>query len=158
MDTSTTHSYDRGMSSRTGATGRTAISKQTRRWLVHLGLIVAAVTSLTFEFVLTAHIIVGLVFVALTAVHLAQRRRTSNRLIRRLVKIRLLNQPQSRLAVADLMLALLTVGMLVSGLWDWSIGHPTRIRYHALLGIGLAILLVTHSVTRWKRLRRSHMR
>jgi hypothetical protein len=56
------------------------------------------------------------------------------------------------------MLALLTVGMLASGLWDWSIGHPTRIRYHALLGIGLAILLVTHSVTRWKRLRRSHVR
>jgi hypothetical protein len=152
-----TQTYDRQMISRSSATGRTTVSKQTRRWLVHLGLIVTAVTSLTFEFVLTAHIILGLVFVGFVLVHLAQRRRISNRLIRRLAKVRLLNQPQGRLSVADLVLALLTVGMLASGLWDWLLDHPTRIRYHALLGVGLAILLVTHSVARWKRLRKSHV-
>lgn len=125
---------------------------------MHLGLFATAVTSLIFEFVLTAHIIVGLVFVALVTVHLAQRRRTSNRLIRRLAKVRLLNQPQGRLAVADLALALLTIGMLASGLWDWSLGHPTRIRFHALLGVGLAILLLTHSASRWRRMRTSRVR
>ena len=134
------------------------IPKQTRRWLVHLGLIATAVTSLIFEFVLTAHIIVGLLFVGLVVVHLAQRRRTSNRLIRRLAKVRLLNQPQGRLAVADLVLTLLTIGMLASGLWDWSLGHPTRLRFHALSGVGLAILLLTHSAARWKRMRTSRVR
>jgi hypothetical protein len=126
--------------------------------LVHLGLIATAVTSLMFEFVLTVHIIVGLVFVAFVLAHLAQRRRSSHRLLRRLAKVRLLRQPLGRLAVADLVLALLTVGMLASGLWDWSLGHPTRIRYHALLGVALAILLVTHTFSRWKRLRKSDVR
>jgi hypothetical protein len=44
------------------------------RWLVHLGLIVTAAVSLVFETVLTIHIMVGLVFVALVACHLVQRR------------------------------------------------------------------------------------
>ena len=134
------------------------ISKPTRRWLVHLGLIATAITSLTFEFVLTLHIVLGLVFVALVAVHLGQRRRTSSRLIKRLTKVRLLNQPQGRLAIADLALALFSAGMLASGLWDWALGHPTRIRYHALVGVGLAIFLLVHSATRWKRLRKSSVR
>ena len=134
------------------------ISKPTHRWLVHLGLIATAVTSLTFEFVLTLHIVLGLVFVALVIVHLGQRRRTSSRLIKRLAKVRILNQPQGRLATADFALALFTAGMFASGLWDWTLGHPTRIRYHALLGVGLAIFLLVHSSTRWKRLRRSSVR
>jgi len=125
---------------------------------VHLGLVATAITSLIFEFVLTLHIVLGLVFIALVIVHLGQRRRTSSRLIKRLTKVRLLNQPQGRLAIADLALALFAVGMLTSGLWDWALGHPTRIRYHALLGIGLAIFLIVHSATRWKRLRRSSVR
>src|ERR1019366_4224064 len=95
------------------------VSKPTRRWLVHLGLIATAITSLTFEFVLTLHIVLGLVFVALVAVHLGQRRRTSSRLIKRLIKVRLLNQPQGRLAMADLAPVLFTAGMLASGFWDW---------------------------------------
>jgi hypothetical protein len=48
--------------------------------------------------------------------------------------------------------------MLASGFWDWSLGHPTRIRYHALVGVGLAVLLLVHSVTRRKRLRTSKVR
>src|ERR1019366_10125663 len=121
------------------------VSKLTRRWLVHLGLIATAITSLTFEFVLTLHIVLGLVFVALVAVHLGQRRCTSSRLIKRLIKVRLLNQRQGRLAMADLALALFTAGMLASGPWDWALGHPTRIRYHALVGVGLAVFLFVHS-------------
>ena len=128
------------------------ISKPTRRWLVHLGLIATAITSLTFEFVLTLHIVLGLVFVALVAVHLGHERRTSSRLIKRLTKVRLLNQPQGRLAIADLSLALFSGGMFASGLWDWALGHPTRIRYHALVGVGLAIFLLVHSVSAdWRR-------
>jgi hypothetical protein len=128
------------------------ISKPTRRWLAHLGLITTAITSLTFEFVLTLHILLGLVFVALVVVHLGHERRTSSRLIKRLTKVRLLNQPQGRLAIADLSLALFSGGMFASGLWDWALGHPTRIRYHALLGVGLAIFLLVHSVSAdWRR-------
>jgi hypothetical protein len=135
-----------------------SVTRQTRRWLVHLGLIATAITSLTFEFILTLHIILGLAFVAFVIVHLAQRRRTSSRLVKRLAKLRLLNEPQGRLAMSDFTLALLSAGMLASGIWDWALGHPTQIRYHALLGVGLAIYLVIHSATRWKRLRRSHVR
>ena len=60
--------------------------------------------------------------------------------------------------MADLLLFVLTVAMLVSGFWDWSLGHPTRIRYHALAGVGLAVLLLIHSITRRKRLRTSKVR
>ena len=157
-DVSSITAYDHEMSSRTDVMRRPGISKQTRRWLVHVALIATAAVSLTLEFVLMVHIIVGLIFVALVIVHLVQRRRTSSRLLRRLARVRLMVQPQGRLAVADLLLALLTLGMLGSGLLDWSLGHPTQIRYHALLGVGLAILLVTHSVNRWKRLRTSRVR
>jgi hypothetical protein len=107
---------------------------------------------------LTLHVIVGLAFVAFVVAHLVQRRRTSHRLLRQLVSVRLLLRQRGRLAVVDLVLALLTLGMFASGLWDWSLGHPTRIRYHALLGIGLAIVLMTHSFTRWKRMRTSRVR
>ena len=60
--------------------------------------------------------------------------------------------------MADLALVLFTAGMLASGFWDWALGHPTRIRYHALVGVGLAIFLLVHSATRWKRLRKSSVR
>src|ERR1035437_245761 len=115
-----------------------------QRWLVHLGLLSTAVVSLLFEFVLTVHIVVGLTFCALVVAHLAQRRRTSNRLLRRLVRVTLLSQPQGRLALADLFLTAITLAMLVSGLWDWSIGHPTRVRYHAITGVVLAVVLLVH--------------
>jgi len=158
METSTARTYDREVSSRTGVRRPRTASRQTRRWLVHVGLIVTAVTSLTFEFVLTIHILVGLVFIAFVVAHLVQRRRTSVRLLRRLADVRLLRKSRGRLAVADLVLMLLTVGMFASGLWDWSLGHPTRIRFHALLGVGLALALVTHSIARWKRMRTSRVR
>jgi len=67
-------------------------------------------------------------------------------------------RPASRLALADALLAVITAGMLVSGFWDWFAGHPTRIRWHAITGIVLAILLLVHTVRRWSRLRRSDVR
>jgi hypothetical protein len=134
------------------------VSKAQRRWLVHLALILSVIVSLAFEFVLTIHIVFGLIFTAFVIVHLTQRRRTSGRLVRRLLDVKALGQPQGRLAMADLLLLVLTIGMLASGFWDWSLGHPTRIRYHALVGVGLAVLLLVHSVTRRKRLRTSRVR
>ena len=117
-----------------------------------------AVVSLLFEFVLTVHIVLGLTFCALVVAHLAQRRATSNRLLRRLVRVTSLLEPQGRLALADLFLSAITLAMLVSGLWDWSIGHPTRVRYHAITGVVLAVVLLVHTWSRRRRIRRSRVR
>ena len=105
--------------------------------------------------VLAIHIAVGLAFAVLASMHLTQRRRVSGRL---LARVRILARPAGRIALADLLLALVTVGMLVSGFWDWFAGHPTKIRWHAITGVVLAILLVAHTVRRRRRLRRSTVR
>lgn len=129
------------------------------RWLVHLGLVVTVIISLVFEpLILTLHIAVGLVFAALVAAHLAQRRRVSVSLATRLMRVRVLHRPAGRLAMADALLAAVTIAMLASGFWDWFAGHPTRIRWHALTGIALAVLLLIHTLRRRKRLRRSQIR
>ena len=90
--------------------------------------------------------------------HLAQRRRVSASLLARLARRQALARPAGRLALADALLAMITVGMLVSGFWDWFAGHPTKIRWHAITGVVLAILLLIHTARRWPRLRRSKVR
>lgn len=62
------------------------------------------------------------------------------------------------LALADALLAVITAGMLISGFWDWFGGHPNKVRWHAITLVGLAILLLIHTVRRWSRLRRSKIR
>src|SRR5580704_12134227 len=52
----------------------------------------------------------------------------------------------------------LAFAMLVSGFWDWFAGHSTRIRWHALTGVAVAVLLAIHTFRRWSRLRRSRVR
>jgi hypothetical protein len=47
--------------------------------------------------------------------------------------------------------------MLLSGFIDLGIGHPTRIRWHAISGVALAIWLVAHTLRRRARLRNSHV-
>lgn len=121
-------------------------------------LIASAVVSLALEPILTLHVIVGLIFVGLVIVHLAQRRRTSAKLLRRLTKVRGLHRRPGRLAVADALLFVVTAGMLASGLWDLAIGHPTRIRWHALTGVVLVCYLAVHTIRRRTRLRRSQVR
>jgi hypothetical protein len=129
------------------------------RWLVHLGLTATVVVSLVFEpLVLAIHIAVGLVFAVLAGTHLAQRRRVSANLAARLASARALTRPAGRMALADALLAGISVGMLISGFWDWFAGHPTRIRWHALTGVALAVLLLVHTVRRRSRLRRSEIR
>jgi hypothetical protein len=121
-------------------------------------LILTAAVSLAFEPVLTLHILFGLFFAALVVVHLMQRRRTSGRLAKRLLRVRSLYRPGGRMAVADGLLATVTLAMLVSGFWDWSTGHPTRIRWHAITGVLLAGYLLVHTVRRRNRLRSSQIR
>jgi hypothetical protein len=125
---------------------------------VHLGLITTTVVSLVFEPVLAVHVVVGLAFVALVVGHVVQRRRVSATLAARLVWVGTFRLPAYRLAAADALLAVLTVAMLVSGLWDWFAGHPTRIRWHAITGVVLAGVLVVHTVRRRRRLRSSQVR
>ncbi len=134
-------------------------TKRVLRWWVHIGLIATTAVSMVFEpIVLTIHIAVGLGFAALVVAHIYQRRRVSARLSRRLFRLRGLARPGGRLAVADALLAALTVGMLVSGFWDWGIGHPTRIRWHALTGFVLLAYLCVHTLNRRQRLRYSQVR
>jgi len=130
------------------------------RWLVHLGLVGTTIVSLVFEpLILTIHIVLGLAFAVLAVAHLIQRRRVSARLLARLSRPgRTLAGPAGRLALADALLAAMTAGMLASGFWDWSAGQPTRIRWHAISGIVLTVLLAVHTVRRRSRLRRSKVR
>ena len=125
------------------------------RWIVHLALIVTAIVSLAFEPVLVIHIALGVAFGLLVVTHLAQRRRTSLRLVRQLARVGRYLQPQGRLALSDAALAAFTVAMLVSGFWDWSIGHPTKVRWHAITGVALAGYLLVHTLRRARRLRTS---
>ena len=141
------------------APARDGVRRALFRWLVHLGLIGTVIVSLVFEpLVLAIHIAVGLAFAVLAGMHLLQRRRVSASLLRRLARLQALAGPAGRLALADMLLALITAGMLVSGFWDWFAGHPTKIRWHAITGVVLAILLLVHTVRRWSRLRRSKVR
>ena len=82
------------MTSHSGQPARDGARRALLRWLVHLGLIATVVVSLVFEpLVLTIHIAVGLVFVVLVGLHLAQRRRVSARLLSRLARVRALARP-----------------------------------------------------------------
>lgn len=135
----------------------TASRRAVQRLLVHLGLLATAIVSLVLEPVLAIHILLGFAFVALVVIHLGQRRRVSRTLLARFARPRRLPSPGGRLALADAFLALLTVAMLASGMWDW-LAQPTRIRWHAITGVLLAGLLGVHTLRRWRRFGRSRVR
>ncbi len=130
----------------------------TLRWWVHLGLMASVVVSLVFEFVLTVHVVVGLLFVALVICHLVQRRRITGKLARRLTKFTTAQGRLARMALSDALLTVLTLGMLASGFIDVALGHPTQIRWHAILGVVLTAYLVVHTLRRRTRLRSSAIR
>lgn len=126
---------------------------------MHLGLMISGIVSMLFEpLVLLIHIYVGLAFAALVAMHVTQRRHVTVRLLHQFLRVRTLRRPRGRLAIADALLGALTVGMLVSGFWDWYAGHPTRIRWHALTGFVLVAFLIVHTLNRQNRLRSSRIR
>jgi hypothetical protein len=143
------------------------------RWFVHLTLIGAFAASLATVVMIPAgrlHIVVGLVFVALAGVHVAQRRRTVARLIGALARAGGWFTRRGRLAWSDLVLVLLSLNLLVSGTYDWlsgekvmvqprEIGIPVReFGWHALSAIVLLVYLCVHVARRWDRVRRSTIR
>jgi hypothetical protein len=129
----------------------------TRRWWVHLGLILTLIISLVFEFVLSIHIIVGLLLILFVVAHLVQRRRISTTLARRLTRLTSLHGRGGRMALSDAVLLALTVAMLISGFVDVALGHPTRVRWHAIFGVVLALYLLVHTIRRRSRLRSSRV-
>jgi len=136
---------------------------------VHLGLLLSAAASLVTLQLLHVrqeyHIVVGLVFVGLVVVHLAQRRRTIARMATQIVRTKTSVERRLRLAVSDLMLFFITANVLVSGVVDWRRGAPTQLplpapfyRWHLDSGAALVIYLVVHFWRRRKRLWRSTIR
>jgi hypothetical protein len=144
------------------------------RWLVHLGMIlsfVAALGALVYFQGSTMHIFLGLVFVAFVCAHITQRRHTAVNMAAHLVRVRSWIKPRGRLAWSDLILAVLTLNVLVSGTVDWVVGHNTALPIQALTGLHIHFLgwhgfsgvvlfcyLLVHVLRRKKRLRTSHIR
>ncbi len=139
------------------------------RGAVHLGLLCSAAAALgTLQLLhvrVAIHTDVGLVFVGLVVVHLAQRRRTLARLSTRIVRARSIVERGIRLAVSDLLLLFITLNVLVSGVLDWNRGVPIQLplprpfdRWHLDSGLALVIYLAVHVWRRRKRLRRSTIR
>jgi hypothetical protein len=139
------------------------------RWAVHLGLLLSAAGALVTLQLLHVrqayHTVVGLVFVGLVVVHLAQRRRTIARMATQIVRAQKFMEAKIRLAVSDLVLFLITANVLISGVVDWSRGAPTQLplpppfgRWHLTSSIALVIYLVVHVWHRRRRLKRSTIR
>jgi hypothetical protein len=139
------------------------------RFAVHLGLIGAAAASIvTLQYLhvrVAIHTVVGLVFVGLVVVHLAQRRHTIARMARQVVRAQTFVERRIRLAASDLLLLFFTANLLVSGVVDWGRGSPARLplpkpfyRWHLDAGLALVIYLVIHVWRRRRRLRRSTIR
>lgn len=139
------------------------------RWVVHLGLLVSGVAALgTLQLLhvrIAFHADVGLLFVGLVVVHLAQRRRTLARMATQLVGARTYVGRRIRLAASDIVLFVVGLNVLVSGIVDWGRGVPTDLpfpkpftRWHLDSGLILVVYLVVHVWRRRKRLRRSTIR
>jgi hypothetical protein len=143
------------------------------RWVVHVLLLALFAASLATVTLITEgwpHLVVGSVFVALVVVHVVQRRHTVARLLGNLGRARTWVRRRGRLAWSDLVLALLTVNVLVSGTWDLvtgnqvilqprSVGIPFRdIGWHVASALVLLAYLCVHVARRWGRLRRSTVR
>jgi hypothetical protein len=147
---------------------RTAHSSHSR-WVVHLGLLISAAAALgTLQLLhvrVAIHTDVGLAFVGLVVVHLAQRRRTLARMATAIPRTRGIAKRAIRLAVSDLLLLFITLNVLVSGLLDWNRGRPIQLplpppfgRWHAVSGAALVVYLAVHVWRRRRRLRRSTIR
>jgi hypothetical protein len=145
------------------------------RWLVHVWLLitfVAAPVSLLFTHrSMVIHVGLALAFFGLVGLHVAQRRHTTGRLATQLTRVRSLVTRQGRMAVSDLILALLVLDVMVSGTVDWLAGYNTAfplrtltglpvsyIGWHTLATLVLIVYLAVHILRRRSRLRVSHIR
>ncbi|HEY1830163.1 MAG TPA: hypothetical protein VGG38_07970 [Acidimicrobiales bacterium] len=143
------------------------------RWTVHLGLLLtlggALFVLLEDRQSVALHVILGLAFAGFVVTHLVQRRRTVRRLAGSLVRVRTFYKRRGRMAMADLLLALATIDVVVSGTVDGLSGHQTplplsAIGVHTYLGwhtascLLLLACVVPHVLRRRNRLRSSHVR
>ena len=143
------------------------------RFLVHLVLLAAFAASLATVTAMTEgwpHLVLGSAFVSLVLVHLAQRRHTVARLLGSLGRPVTWLKRRGRLAWSDLLLALLTLNVLVSGVYDLATGnqvilHPRssgipfrEIGWHVSAALLLLAYLCVHVARRWGRIRRSVIR
>ena len=143
------------------------------RFAVHLGLPAAFAASLVTVTLITEgtpHLVVGLGFVALGGVHVAQRRHTVARLLGSLGRAHTWFRRRGRLAWSDLILALLALDVLVSGVWDLLSGsqvifHPRQVGiplrdmgWHVLSALVLLAYLSVHVVRRRGRIRHTAIR
>jgi len=98
---------------------RRSARRSLSRSAVHLGLLGSAAAALgTLDLLhvrIAFHTDVGLVFVGLVIVHLAQRRRTIARMATQIVRAWTFVERRIRLAVSDLLLLFITLNVLVSG-------------------------------------------
>jgi hypothetical protein len=162
----TAESHETSSSTADGFVGSHSSRGARGRGLVHLGLLLTvagALATLTILYIRNAiHADIGLVFVGLVVVHLAQRRRTVGRMMSHLGRAKSFAERRIRLAASDVILAFLTLNVLVSGVLDWSRGEPIQLplpppfdRWHLLSSVALVIYLVVHVWRRRKRLRGS---
>jgi hypothetical protein len=143
------------------------------RFAVHLFLLATFAASLATVTLITEgwpHLVVGSVFLGLVVVHVVQRRHTVARLAGNLGRVRTWVRRRGRLAWSDLVLALLTLNVLVSGTYDLvtgnqvildprSVGIPFRtIGWHVSAALLLTAYLVVHVARRWRRIRGSVIR
>jgi hypothetical protein len=143
------------------------------RFAIHLCLLATLGASLVTVTLTTEgwpHLVVGLAFVVLVGVHVAQRRYTVARLLGTLGRARAWFRRGGRLAWSDVILALLTFNVLVSGIYDLlsgnqvilhprDVGIPFRdIGWHVASALVLLVYLCVHVTRGWGRIRRSVIR
>ena len=143
------------------------------RFAVHLLLLAAFAASLATVTLITEglpHLVVGLAFVALAGLHVAQRRHTVARLLGNLGRVRTSFRRRGRLAWSDVVLALLALNVLASGTYDLLSGHQVILHprqvgipfrdmgWHVLSALVLLVYLSVHVARRWSRIRRSAIR
>jgi hypothetical protein len=143
------------------------------RFVVHLVLLATFAASLATVTAMTEgwpHLVIGSAFVGLVIVHVAQRRHTVARLLGNLGRPRTWLKRRGQLAWSDLILALLTLNVVVSGACDLATGnqvilHPRSagirfrdIGWHVSAALLLLAYLCVHVARRWGRIRRSVIR
>ena len=143
------------------------------RFAVHLLLLATFAASLATVTLITEgwpHLVAGAAFVALAIVHVVQRRHTVARLVGNLGRARTWFRRRGRLAWSDVILAILTLNVLVSGIDDLVSGnqvilHPREVGipfrdmgWHVLSALVLLVYLCVHVARRWGRIRRSAIR